>query len=1092
LAADLILSPTTVREVLHAIRYGRALHTSPLIDLALVTACLRREGLADTADSRAWALGHVFAETVGAELAALRGERHLNERPARSPDAERRLLEEDLASGSIARASWGLLHYRYIAIGQPAMRDLIERSGVPKRTVAARLTRACISLASVLQSAEVEAGRQLRAEPARAVERIIVDEASEPRREVEILGDLQSVVRSPERTVRVTTDQLEAAARYPTADLVMYRLGRIAEWSQPRYRLDSRFVALSLLADMGAESPTGRWQPQEQRFADLRDVLAAVPEPALVLLGPPGSGKSTLLRRLELDLAVDALTPVSDGDTSPVTFLASLNQYRAAAPGGALPDPRSWLSERWATRFPHLPPLADLLAAGRMVLLLDGLNEMPHRDQDDYRQGVLAWKLFLHDHVAAVPGNRIVVACRSLDYSAPLSTPRLRVPQVQLEPLTDEQVRDFLDRYRPGHAEALWTAIAGQSMLEAIRWPFFLRLLVEQTDVDGTSESGLATLFTAFVRRALTREVERDNPLFAPGALLTVRDCARLSSASGWRTAWDLPTDGVLFPSLSKLAHTMQSRAALEEMSQVRLGLDAARTLLGEGHGADIVGAGVALGILEEDRATGDILFRHQLLQEYFAARELAARSAPVSVAVPWQAAQIRPGLREVLDSLPPGESLPPLPTTGWEETMCLAASMVESPDAFVRAMMPLHLAGAGRAANVPAVRDRLSAAFLDELRWALVARSRDPAADLRDRIACANAVGDLGDPRFERQSGPHGSFLVPPLVEIAGGVYPIGDDEPVAWDTVTTTAHVPRHDVRLAPFRIGRFPVTNAEYRCFVAAGGYENEQWWASDVARAWRLGIGTASGVHVTVRYWLETFRARPALLEERHALGALEDEIYHRWKARLAMTAAEFEAHLFEMYPERRYTEARYWNDERYGHPTQPVVGISVFEAQAYCAWLAAQTGGAFRLPTEVEWEAAARGPCGRTYSYGDAWDVLRSNILETRIGRPTPVGVFFEGDTPEGVADMAGNVIQWTSSLYGGIDDVPEFGYPYRADDGREGDAANTDVYRVARGGSWNDDRWRALAAGRRYPKSSGRSYGLGFRVAAAATPPRMQ
>lgn len=1089
MAADTVISAAAVREALHAIRYGRSLRASPLIHLALVTARLRQEGLGETPESRAWALGQVIEATVCGELAALRGERPSPERPVRSPDAERRLLEADLASGQIAREAWGLLHHRYLAAGQPAMRDVIERTGVPKRTVAARVTRACASLANVLQSAEVEANRLLRPPPADAVDRIIVDEASAPRRAVDVLGDLQAVLRSSQRSVRVSSGQLEAAANHPSADLASYRLGRIAEWSQPRYRLDSRFVSLSLLTDMGEESPAGRWQPQERRFADLRDVLAAMLEPAVIVLGPPGSGKSTLLRRLELDLAVEALAAGDDGAAAPVTFLASLNQYRAAAPGGPLPDPRSWLAERWTTRFPNLPPLAELLAAGRIVLLLDGLNEMPHRDQEDYRQGVLAWKLFLHDHVAAVPGNRVVVACRSLDYSAPLSTPRLRVPQVLLEPLTDDQVRAFLDRYRPGHAEALWTAISGQAMLEAVRWPFFLRLLVEQSDVDGTTEGGLATLFTAFVRRALMREVERDNPLFAPGALVTVRDCARLAGASRWRTPWELPADGVLFPSLSRLAHAMQSRAALEEMSQVRIPLEAARTILGECHGADIVGAGVALGILEEDRATGDVLFRHQLFQEFFAAHELAARSAPEPVVVPWRTADIQPGLRELLHTLPPGETLPALPTTGWEETMCLAASMVESPEAFVRAMMPLHLAGAGRAAGEASVRARLSPTFLDELRWALVSRSRDPAADLRDRIACGHAAGDLGDPRFVRRSGPHGPFVTPPTVEIPGGAYPIGGDEPVNWDTITTTAHMPAHAVTLEPFSIGRFPVTNAEYRCFVEAGGYEDERWWASDVARAWRLGIGTAAGVHVTVRYWLATFRERPELLEERYALGGLDDVAYVRWQRRLAMTADELEAHLWELYPNRRYTEPRYWSDVRFGRPTQPVVGITVYDAQAYCTWLAAQTDTPYRLPTEVEWEAAARGQSARVHGWGNTFDCLRSNTMETRLRCPTPVGVFVEGDTPEGIADMSGNVAQWTSSLFGDSGDEAEYAYPYRSDDGREGFSLNPDVYRVARGGAWNDDRRKALATVRRNAKSSLRGYGLGFRVAASAPPP---
>jgi formylglycine-generating enzyme required for sulfatase activity len=72
-----------------------------------------------------------------------------------------------------------------------------------------------------------------------------------------------------------------------------------------------------------------------------------------------------------------------------------------------------------------------------------------------------------------------------------------------------------------------------------------------------------------------------------------------------------------------------------------------------------------------------------------------------------------------------------------------------------------------------------------------------------------------LGDPRFERLVGPHGEFLMPPLVEIPGGTYPIGGDEPIKWEvngaSVETSAHIPRHEVEVAGLRIGRFLVTNA-----------------------------------------------------------------------------------------------------------------------------------------------------------------------------------------------------------------------------------------------------------------------------------------
>jgi formylglycine-generating enzyme required for sulfatase activity len=155
----------------------------------------------------------------------------------------------------------------------------------------------------------------------------------------------------------------------------------------------------------------------------------------------------------------------------------------------------------------------------------------------------------------------------------------------------------------------------------------------------------------------------------------------------------------------------------------------------------------------------------------------------------------------------------------------------------------------------------------------------------------------------------------------------------------------------------------------------------------------------------------------------------------------------------------------------------VVGICWSEARAYCAWLSAQTGQTFRLPSEAEWEAAARGQLCRRYAYGEDFDPARCNTFETHIRRTTPIGVFPAGDTPEGLVDMSGNTWDWTSSLY-----QP---YPYHADDGRE-DPVPYEPRRVVRGGSWFDGRGLARTSCRRRALPDGRNYSLGLRVARSA------
>lgn len=125
--------------------------------------------------------------------------------------------------------------------------------------------------------------------------------------------------------------------------------------------------------------------------------------------------------------------------------------------------------------------------------------------------------------------------------------------------------------------------------------------------------------------------------------------------------------------------------------------------------------------------------------------------------------------------------------------------------------------------------------------------------------------------------------------------------------------------------------------------------------------------------------------------------------------------------------------------------------------------------------------------GRRYPWGDAWDPLRANVYDTHLKQPAPVGVSAAGDSPFGVADMSGNVAEWTSSLYGtrayGVAEA-EYGYPYQADDGREDATAGTAVRRVCRGGSFID-RLFVQCAFRNMELPGGLGMYRGFRVAAA-------
>lgn len=139
-------------------------------------------------------------------------------------------------------------------------------------------------------------------------------------------------------------------------------------------------------------------------------------------------------------------------------------------------------------------------------------------------------------------------------------------------------------------------------------------------------------------------------------------------------------------------------------------------------------------------------------MQEYFAARQFGCAPDFSLVAQGWRADVVNQSLEQALERLADADPLPPLPASGWEETILMAAAMAADPDPFVSDLMVHHLALAGRCAAQPDIA--VSAALKERLRWALVARARAPEADLRARIAAGLALGELGDPRFSAVGG--------------------------------------------------------------------------------------------------------------------------------------------------------------------------------------------------------------------------------------------------------------------------------------------------------------------------------------------------
>jgi len=315
--------------------------------------------------------------------------------------------------------------------------------------------------------------------------------------------------------------------------------------------------------------------------------------------------------------------------------------------------------------------------------------------------------------------------------------------------------------------------------------------------------------------------------------------------------------------------------------------------------------------------------------------------------------------------------------------------------------------------ADVPTYRELW--AHIGKQMAALVGGGRLP---LVDRLSAGIVLGKLGDPRpgvgLTKQGVPDIDWI-----EIPAGTFWMGDKED--W------CGKQRFQCKLLaqPYRIARYPVTVTQFQAFVDAGGYRQAEWWtAAQAAGYWKEG-------RIRSRDWSE---------------GGAE-----------------------------QWCEAPGVSGEAFRCPNSPVVDVNWFEALAFCRWLSEQLGCAVYLPSEAQWERAARHTDGRLYPWGDSTNDVsrRCNMGETGIGHPSAVGMFPEGQAKCGALDMAGNVWEWCRTKW--REDYAD--YECEVDDTLEGDDL-----RVLRGGSFGfyADRVRCASRLGNFPDL--RYSTFGFRV----------
>jgi formylglycine-generating enzyme required for sulfatase activity/energy-coupling factor transporter ATP-binding protein EcfA2 len=801
----------------------------------------------------------------------------------------------------------------------------------------------------------------------------------------------------------------------------------------------------------------------------------------LAVIGAPGCGKTTVLQHVAWTLA-EALTTGKPelaaealGLTGelPLPIYVPLSLYadhrRRFAEHS---DPRQrqlatfinhYLIERQAGL--NLPNdfFATLLNQGQHVmLLLDGLDEVPNEDERALVSQAVRDLTSGREHI------RLVVTSRTQAYQGKAVLGRdFRV--VRVLPLEPEHVAALIRQaYRAIYPAAVESherqhqadsLIASVTKLEEDR-----AARLGSTDEQRLVTTPLVVRMLLIVHFNLRRLPDQRAELYMEvvDTLLTSAYnpdeavAQRLAQLGGdWRSRRDM---------LQCLAFHLHSRGdeAGREISEREL-TEILRTYLTQRlykspatAGAfvdDLVSVSRQRGGLLEERA-GLYRFSHLSFQEFLTARYLAEVERDIERMVAFLEAYDRVG------------------DSWWREPILLLGGylQVSTPDtatALVHRMARLSEAQPPGTAQSLAAAELAATIFLE---WAGAETTQQALAerlanlltdaDLSDatpplRARAGRALTLLGDPR----AGVGMRDELPDLAwcEVPAGPFRLGarDDDQEAYDD-----EKPSREVTVPTFYVARYPITNAQFARFIADGGYDNRQWW-TEAGWAWRNG-------------------AEPNL----SSIG--DEDLRRRYADWLAQRPVE------------RRCEPFFWHDEQLNLPQQPVVGVTWYEAMAYCAWLQQQFAsrgstiavGAesletllargnwqLRLPTEAEWEKAAGwDPVAgrkRLYAWGDEWDETKANV-NRQIDLPSVVGIFPAGAAACGALDMTGNVWEWTSSQ--SVD------YPYQNDERNDPEG---EAIRVLRGGSWYGDQRVARVSCRTHDHPDNFDVTIGCRVVLA-------
>ena len=778
----------------------------------------------------------------------------------------------------------------------------------------------------------------------------------------------------------------------------------------------------------------------------------------VLLIGEPGAGKTTLLKNLQVDMLKN------QEDVLPV--LISLNTYEAQSKE----NPNTfgdWIHETWHEQVSvQAPNLGMLLEQKTIWLLLDALNEMPYRiDEREARFDDLA------KFVKALPSTtKVVVSCRIEDIEGEWQGARAVV-----KPMDADDMRAYLQK---ACEEKFLTQVAigkvlgvleEQNAQELYQNPYRLSLLASFISEDGEVPRNRAELFSQSLRETLRREKLKKSPSWPLINRLLSEDDRTYLYVDNVLPPPKSESLGLLFSCLGQMALAMQSKGpgTLYSLSEVK-------ELWGDDVWEDILKAGLALNVLSLKRGSSGrrLGFIHQQYLEYFAARawliekdsqKFDRAHRPYLANDPAHV----PALEELIQRLNPGDKVAERKRSGWEETAAMAMQLAEDDDDFILNLGKVDPVEVGR--WVLSKDSQASNKVKDVIRTTLLSWLQNPKVELRARVDAGlvldeEALLGLG---FICGKSPEGDkYWLPPVVRVQAGRYRLG----VEYGQRMSESDQDVYDFELKePFDMAKYPVTRAEYECFVEAGGYDDTRWWPEDSDRyKWRQGLMQDVGAYRSaenIRNW------HKGTLEERSKF--VSKNVVNNWRRLRSYTSLDEAARYLEVVSRveelRRWPDSfvrkqikkqdwgveqhslleelrrlnyfdaievltkrssfmallhpgrmgrpAFWYSPEYSKPLQPVIGICYFEAQAYLAWLSWASGKQAQMPTEQQWEAAARGFERRLMAYGAEFSALHCNTQEGGQRNTTPIAAYPTGQTAEGIHDLYGNIWEWTNSPF---------------------------------------------------------------------------